>query len=315
MKLYPNESGEVKSQRILEEFDNFQREYRDKIWVGMKRVIIHIVDSLPYQTDYKKILAEIYKNNRAYEQVCQDADLGDKFAKHILKCMDEAITEWIIRDSPPQRLKEMMRPRYWPGSLAYYMHQDERYDDDIDLAPFRAKASSMTSRAVKCASKAGSVFFPAIDCINPMMLFQQDSWTHYTVRERLRDSHAFDRGDDKSIRWIDDQRKEIGRGGLYDYYDDYGSCEAYQSYEDFSYGKLHSIRSDQSVHTQAADIAAGFARQAYERHGIVAIAGSFDYVTINGERITQNNAEEKFELWRQLIEREQREKQQIIINI
>lgn len=31
------------------------------------------------------------------------------------------------------------------------------------------------------------------------------------------------------------------------------------------------------------------------------------YVTLNGERIRQNNAEKKFEFWRQPIERKQRE--------
>jgi hypothetical protein len=60
-------------------------------------------------------------------------------------------------------------------------------------------------------------------------------------------------------------------------------------------------------------MAAGFARQDYERYGIAAVAGRFDYVTLNGERITQNNAEEKFEIWRQLIEQEQRRHPQLFV--
>src|SRR5205085_11804295 len=106
--------------------------------------------------------------------------------------------------------------------------------------------------------------------------------------------------------WIDSQRKEVvGRGpfGCYDYYD----------YEDDAFGELYSIPSDSSSYAQAADIAAGFARQDYERYGIAAVAGRFDYVTLNGERITQDNAEERFEMWQQLIEQEQRKHPQVLI--
>jgi hypothetical protein len=321
-KLYPGEKPEVKSTRILEEFHNLPRDFRERTWAGMKHVIINIVDSLSYQTDLKQIIRNIFKNDKIHELLKRNAKLGDEFSKNILAYMDETVTKWIIQDSPPERLKQELRPRYWPGSLAYYMHQDDRHDDgEVDLTPFRAKASSMTGRAVKYASKSGSIFNPARDLINPMMRFHQDSWEHHMVRRRLRDSHAFDRGDDKSIEWIDNQRREIGGNEPYYYYDDCGAWEAdgswhastSEDFSDFAYGKLRSIASETSSYIQAADIAAGFARQEYERHGIIAVAGKFEYVTLNGERITQNNAERKFELWRQLLEREKRESQQIVI--
>jgi hypothetical protein len=324
MKLYPGEKPEVKSSRILEEFHALPTDFKDRIWVGMKKVIINIVDSLSYQLDYRKILANVYKHDKAYELLKLHARDGNQFAKDILKRMDETVSEWIIRDSPPERLKEAMRPRRLPGSLAFYMNDRfrSRYDAEVDMTLFKTKTSSMASKAVKYAAKSASVFNPAIDKINPALMFQQDSWAHYEVRQTLRDSHAFDQGDNKSIDWIDSQRREIGGRGPYGY-DDYvfdcGSWEAdgtwrvYETYEDFSYGKLHSIASESSSYTQAADIAAGFARQDYERYGIAAVAGRFDYVTLNGERITQNNAEKKFEFWRQLIEREQREHPQIVV--
>jgi hypothetical protein len=104
-----------------------------------------------------------------------------------------------------------------------------------------------------------------------------------------------------------DQRKEVMRRGPYGGY--------YYNYEDDSFGELYSVPSDASSYTQAADIVAGFARQDYERYGIAAVAGKFDYVTLNGERITQGNAEAKFELWRQLIEQEKRNSQQQVIRL
>lgn len=303
MRLYPGERGEVKSVRILNEFHNLPREIQDNTWAGMKRVIINIVDSLSYQTDYKKILADVYKNDKAYELLRLHANQGKEVAKNILKVMDVTITEWIIRDSPPYRLKEIMCPRYFPGSLAFYMNQPQPYDDEVDLTPFKSKTSSMLGKAVKYSSKSGSVFFRAIDQIDGRQRYLGENWTQYRVNQVLRDSHAFDRGDDKAIKWIDNQRQDIAKGGLYNY-----------RHNKFSFQTLYSVSSETSSHIQAADIAAGFARLAYERYGIVAVAGSFDYVTLNGERITQNDAEEKFELWRQLIEQEKRNSQAIILS-
>lgn len=321
MRLYPGESGEVKSNRILNDFHNLPSDKRDKIWAGMKQVIINIVDSLSYQFDYKKILSDVYKHDRAYDLLKLHAGRGDVLAKEVLKMMDESVTEWIIRDSPPHRLRDMMRPKYFPGSLAYYMHEEEWHDDEVDLTPFRAKRSSMTGKAVKYAAKSGSVFNAAIDIVGPRQMFHHDGWKQFQVRRALQDSHAFDRGDDKSIEWIDRQRREIGRGGVYDYYDYSGSWvesdawEVSESYERFGYGKLYSMGSESSSYIQAADIAAGFARQDYERHGVAAVAGRFDYVTLNGERITQNNAERKFEVWRQLIEQEKKNSQRQVIRL
>ncbi len=308
MRLYPGEPGEIKSTRILNDFHNLPSDKKSKIWAGMKQVIINIVDSLSYQIDYKKILNDVYKHDRAYELLKLHADQGNEFAKNVINRMDEAVTERIIRDSPPHRLRDMMRPRHWRGSLAFYMDRQEHHVDAVDLTPFKTKTSSMAGKAVKYAAKSGSVFNRAIDFISPRQMFSNDSWMKLHVHQALRDSHAFDRGDDKSLKWIDSQRKEVTRGGPYGGYD-------YYDYEDNSFGELYSIPSNHSSYTQAADIAAGFARQDYERYGIAAVAGRFEYVTLNGERITQSNAEKKFELWRQLIEQEKKYSQQQVIRL
>jgi hypothetical protein len=309
MKLYPGESAEVKSTRILQEFHNLPRDFRERVWSGMKRVIINIVDSLSYQTDLKQILSDIYENDKIHEMLKRNARQGDAFARQMLRRMDETVTLWIIQDSPPERLRRSMRPHYFPGSLSFYLNRPDRNDDEIDLSPFRAKRSSMTGKAVKYACKSGSVFNPARDQINPMLMLHNESWTRYMARRKLRESHAFDRGDDQSVKWIDNQRKAIARGG-YDFNYDENDNRCLGD----GFGPLYSISSDTSSYTQSADIAAGFARQDYERYGIAAVAGRFDYVTLNGERITQDNAEERFEYWRQLVEREKRSNRAIAMN-
>jgi hypothetical protein len=326
VKLYPNDNPETKSVRILEDFGTYPQEFRDRTWIGMKKVRIHIVDSLSYQTNYEKILANVFKGDELRKMVERDARRGDDFAKYIRTKMDETVTEWIIKDSTSHRLRDMMENDYPPYSLSFYLRplHPTRRDHPVNLRPFRTKVSSMTSKAVKVASKAASVFTPAMDRLGPIRHLGE-SYGQYEVHRTLRDSHAFDQGDDKALKWIDDERKDIGgRGwmpydegstdwmpdGVPEYVDDFGESE---TYSDFAYGRLYSVKSHESEYVQAADIAAGFARDAYERYSVVAVAEQFEYVTINGERVTQDNAQERFEYWRQLHEREQQNAQPLIL--
>jgi hypothetical protein len=177
IKLYPGESPEVKSIRILEDFHNQPRDLRNRVWAGMKRVRINLVDSLPYQADYKEVLRDVYKHSHAYELLKENAGHGDRFAKAVLNRMDESVTEDIIKDSTAYRLREMMHPRnargIWGYGFARHTSNDSvsRYEESVNLEPFKRKTSSMTGKAVKYAAKAASVFAPAIDQINPMMMY------------------------------------------------------------------------------------------------------------------------------------------------
>jgi hypothetical protein len=47
----------------------------------MKKVRIHVVDSLPYQTDYKKILENVFKGDGIRKMLESDARKGNEFAK------------------------------------------------------------------------------------------------------------------------------------------------------------------------------------------------------------------------------------------
>jgi hypothetical protein len=303
-RLYPDDKPETKSLRIVEDFRTYPQDFRDRTWLGMKRVRIHIVDSLPYQTDYKKILQNVFKGDGIRKMLERDVRRGNEFAKLVVKRMDETVTEWIIQDSTSHRLRDMMDNDYPRGSISFYLRPvtPMRLPRSVNLKPFKTKVSSMTSRAVKVASKAASVFTPAIDRLDGVT-FLGESWGRYQVHRTLQDSHAFDEGDEKALSWIRDERRDIGRGtwmGIPEYVDDTG----YETYGEYAYGKLYPITSRESDYVQAADVATGFARDLYERFGVAAVADKFDYVTINGERITQDNAEERFEFWRQLLERE-----------
>lgn len=270
----------------------------------------------------------MYERDAAFELLQAHAKQGDRFAKMVMDRMDESISKWILRDSPPYRLKEMMRTKPILGGWFLSIGGPYYYPEEkIDLTPFKKKRSSMTGKVVKAASKSGSVFNPAIDYARPMQMFNNEWWMKMQISRKLMESHAFDDGDKKAVDWIDRERRQLSRTGFeYEYsfeYEDDGwvadgewhtaGPDHFESYQQFAYGQLHRIKSDKSNYIQAADIAAGFARQAYERQGIAAVAGDFEYVTLNGERITQDNAERKFEVWRQLIDQERRGNQQKLV--
>lgn len=111
------------------------------------------------------------------------------------------------------------------------------------------------------------------------------------VSEMLNVSHAFDKGDDKSIEWLEEQREYFIENTGYRFLGNRTKL----------YG---GIESKLSVRTQAADLAAGIAQKKYDRYGLEAVFEDFDYVTFNGERITESNVRERLYEWKQIEERE-----------
>ncbi len=292
-KLYPDEQ-ELKSKSVLESFHALPLDVRARIWKGMRRVRINVVDSLPYQVEHKESFYSVCKDKRLLQMIEADARHQEPVAKLIKKMMDEHITESIVRDSTPYRLREQMRPVYPRFSLSFYIQRDEPYElPPVDLKPFRKKNASMVGTAVKYAAQAAPVFNDAIDEVTALNMFLHEHYTRMRVHMALSDSHAFDEGDDKSLEWVKSQRAN---------YHPYGGCYPFEYVDDF--GGVFSMPSDESPFLQAADVAAAFARVEYERTGIAGVASQFDYVTINGERIKQDNAEERFEFWRKLSERQ-----------
>lgn len=57
--------------------------------------------------------------------------------------------------------------------------------------------------------------------------------------------------------------------------------------------RLREVPSRLSPRTQMADVAAQFANQIYERHGLIEVARRFQFVTFNGERTTKIRGRKK----------------------
>ena len=86
---------------------------------------------------------------------------------------------------------------------------------------------------------------------------------------------AFDEGHSNVVKWVEEQRSVV----------------LAQSHRVFYQAEpLIEVGSAGSVHTQAADIAAGIARELWLRNSLVHVVRRFEYVTYNGERISEGKA-------------------------
>lgn len=304
LKMNQDISGELKSEQVMANFSNSPRLVQERIWAGMKTVRLSVVDTLPHQAPYIKSLREGLKRDDALDVIKDRARNGNDFAKQVLKMMNDTTTQMVIESSPAKQfMREAQLMRHPPGTLGYYLNltTDEphrsRYVDDYDfplksLAPviFGAKPSSSVTRAVKWTSKSGSLFNYARDELWKKNWYGDSFHYQYQLYRSLKHCHAFDNGDDQAMEWMGSLREEVMRRV---------APQVFQ-YHPQPLPRLQKSFSEKSFFTQASDIAAGFARQLYEREGIVALTLHFEHVIFNGFRISQTEAEEKMRRWRQL---------------
>ena len=102
----------------------------------------------------------------------------------------------------------------------------------------------------------------------------------YVINNALAPSHAFDQGNEKAVKWIADRRADVLSEIDQDQY----------FYPATQPEPLQELVSSESIPLQAADIAAAIARRLWERSSLVAVVRAFEYVTYNGERLSEDQA-------------------------
>jgi hypothetical protein len=91
-------------------------------------------------------------------------------------------------------------------------------------------------------------------------------------------SHAFDKGDTQAVQWIASER------------DDVLSRIDRHRVDLVQPAPLPELDSRDSFLIQAADFAAGLAREIWSRNSLPHLVDTFDYVTYNGRRISESEA-------------------------
>src|SRR5215471_1013560 len=98
--------GEIKSSDAMKIFGNLPTSSQRKIWKGLSRVPIHIVDPFQYQLQQRKIIREINSAaEEAYNIIRIQAREGNSQSKKTLKLLDTQLLERIIWDSPGEQLR------------------------------------------------------------------------------------------------------------------------------------------------------------------------------------------------------------------
>ena len=295
--LCRNIKGELKSTVVVATYRNMKRYERAKIWDTLKEVQINITDLLPYQARIQETVKKALKRDDAIDVIRQRAIANDPHAKKILELLNNQTAERILFDAPSAELAWMIH--YSQNRLAYmYGSKNPNggfgpppFEHKIELDGFKSKKKGSIVRAVtEWTAKSASAFSEAIDSAT----FNEYMFHHpllNPVYRALRKSHAFDEGNEKSIGLMESERKAVTRQMRhYAYWEDYYPLTPLRC----------GINSQESFFMQASDIAAGVAWYLYEQGEILAVTLHFEYVMLNGKRISQNDAYETMLKWQQL---------------
>jgi hypothetical protein len=293
LQRYSHVPGELKSEVILKDFHTQPTAIQQAVWAGMKFVFIHITDVLPHlKSAISGIERRTYKGWYDHLQKREDKE-GVKFFRHLDSLVQDYIAGCLRRQSSASRFIDLAPLLESPYSLRRYLPDSDLgwrrvRDVDFSSAVDPDKPRRTVLNIAKWSTRGDAIFATATRDI-----FENPSYGFFGMKERafraIAESYAFDHGDHPSVEWMDSARKT--------------SIEALFPYEGHwrrqFMKQLHEVDSKKSYFTQISDIAAKFASTIYERHGLIEVAKKFEFVTFNGERITENVAAEKVRKWKQ----------------
>jgi hypothetical protein len=290
--LYPDVKGELKSSQVVENFDKLPRDVRRRVSSGLRVARIHIVDTFAYEAESKQLMRSVYKCDD-YEKVLRESE-NQELAKHIVKGMEEYVAKQILLDSPAQRLELNLQTNRL-SRYGFYksrsQHEMWRRELALDLDPFKKGNKRITDTAAKCVSKSAVVLSDAVEFSSRSFMGEYE--TRQFVAQMVNQAHAFDEGDDASVKWVKGQRDHFAINTVY-------------GLNGFLKPLYGNIDSRLSPRTQAADIAARIGQRLYDKNGLEGLLDQFEYVTFNGEKITESNIKARLEFWRTITEREEK---------
>jgi hypothetical protein len=279
-------SGELKSSVVWEKFRDRPSEEQQRIWNGLSKVRIHIVDPRPYKETADNILRAVMKRHDAPELVSQGRKEGKPEASFLNQSLTRFAAQQIVDDSSAGRAH----------SLAYYAADMLIGSVDvgpvIDVGSFGSDTKPLLRQATQWAAKSAATFHEAVEIfmgVDEEFEFYRhapDEFLRRKMKARILDKHAFDKGDAKQI-----ERLENARDKVLDVLQTFGASP-FDPRPMTSAARRHvEVDSSGSFLVQAADIAAGFASKLLEMGGLIRVVMIFEYVTHNGARLTQADAE------------------------
>jgi hypothetical protein len=286
----PSHAGELKSKIIVEVFFTLPDFERRRLLSTLKTVRMHITDPRPYAHHVDELLADIVPGGDVPGFIKRLDKARQQVAEHQ---RHKLIARRMLHDAPPEqirlkhlaweyhaglRIKNWQREPFIDGeSMPYYEHEQPK---EFDFTPFERRRKNVVNVLSAFLSKSESVFCEAVDGMDELIESGTQSPMSVTFQlfRMLSASHAFDKGDTQEVQWIDGERHDILRR-----IDRHGMFLVQPA-------PLPELDSTSSFLIQAADFAAGIAREIWSRNSLPHLADTFDYVTYNGRRICESEA-------------------------
>jgi hypothetical protein len=281
---FPQIKGELKSASLIDNYFSLPQAIRRQIQSTLRQVRVHITDPRPYIADVKTALSDILTDQNPDEFLRRLETEQNEIADSLRRKLTRFVARKMFLDSPSQRLKRKYRICHDFYSLRLMPDYIDESLKDSDFTYFEDNKSRIQINKLSVfTSKSASVFSPAMDTMdelleNPYQVMSPiGAWK---LNRELCLPHAFDAGNDKAIEWIDGRRHEVLAMSDKDHWFRQLQLQA----------PLESIDSKDSFFVQAADIAAGLAKAICERKSLVELVRLFDYVTYNGQRLSEDAA-------------------------
>lgn len=298
----PHDRGEFK-QGVLNTFFALSEADRENVLKTLSTVRIHIVDPRPYTADLHDVLEKYLPKGTRVCDFLKRLDGATAHLEAVRRTALEFVADGILRDAPAERLK--LRYKAWEyasglnpigiDNSAWIGMSDARESPQpsVNLSPFQHRNSSVLNDVANFVSASASVFSPAIDEFEKATedcFFTSPMAGPWLINSTLGQSHAFDEGHSHAVRWIEEQRMNV--------LSEIDSKRYF--YPAYWPQPLQEVTSSESVPIQAADIAASIARELWYRNTLPHLVSRFEYVTFNGERLSQARAEAYEQLFKSM---------------
>ena len=202
--------------------------------------------------------------------------------------LNDYIAETLLRQAPAQQYLLTYRAlEYASGARInpYLVPHDcgihiEKPDPlPVNIEAFRKKKANVIGGVSDFVSASASVFTPATDELTGEgnLAASPLPARRWEAASTLCQSHAFDGGDKTQTAWMEEQRANVIE-------------RTHPPFYSLSPEPIMELDSAGSEHIQAADIAAGIARELWLRYNLVHVVRHFHYVTYNGERLSVDKA-------------------------
>ena len=253
-----------------------------------EQVRVHVTDPRPHVAGMGGFLRTVLPKGTDLLIFIKKLEATTAHLAAVRDLLNDYIAETLLRHAPAQQYLMTYRaleyasgtrinPYLVPDDCGIHIEKPEPLP--VDIEAFRKKKANVIGGVSDFVSASASVFTPATDELTgegdlAASPFPARRWE---AASTLCQSHAFDGGDETQTAWMEEQRADVIE-------------RMHVPFCSLSPEPLIEVDSAGSEHIQAADIAAGIARELWLRYNLVDVVRHFHYVTYNSERLSVDKA-------------------------